>query len=658
MNTSTRSFASLCLVFVLGAGLTPTKVAAQAVDLTQLSLEDLVSREVTSVAKKPQRVNETAAAVFVISQDDIRRSGATTIPELLRMAPGMEVAQLPSGGAAVSARGFNGFKANKLLVLVDGRAIYSGDFGGVFWDTQLVPVEDIQRIEVVRGPGATLWGANAVNGVVNIVTKHAIDTLGAFATAEVDDRGDQRLMARFGAQIGASTTFRIDASSHDLHDKLQALGGDVDDAAGAWQVGFRLDSELSDLDVVTLQGDDQKGKNRLTAGSALVRLPPDFDLSGLPLGNRFTGANVIARWVRTYNDRSGFALQIYWDDAFRDLLDTSFDRDELDLDFSHHFDLDSRNAIIWGASFHRNWYAQTSRRSDITISPNSGSTDVFSGFVEDDIALIPGRLTVSVGTKLEHEGQTTAEWQPSMRAIWRGGEHWSVWGAASVAVRTPSVVETTQGFYTPQLVLTPTKNIASEDAISYELGLRTEIRRGVALDLTAYFTTYRDLLSWSAAGFTPQGVQIVRYGNNGDGQSAGLEFALDAAITPTWTVKAAGDLMDLHIEPRGVDTVASGNSIDDNASPRGQSSIRSLWNVSDSVDLDVWYRYVAKLRTGSIPAYTDLSLQLAWRPTARLQLSLIGRNLLSAQRIEIRDPFEPLPAEVARELLVKISTRF
>ncbi len=655
MKTFARSLASLALSFALGASLAPMKAAAQAADLTKLSLDDLLSREVTSVAKKPQRVDEAAAAVFVISQDDIRRSGATTIPELLRMAPGMEVAQLPSGGAAVTARGFNGLEANKLLVLVDGRTIYSGNFGGVFWDTQLVPVENIQRIEIVRGPGATLWGANAVNGVINIVTKHAIDTLGGAVSAQAGDRGDARLTARFGAQIGGRTTVRADVTLRSLHGEVETLAGRGDDNASAAQVGFRLDSELSERDAVTFQGEIQDGRNSLPSGSALAALPPSS--SGLPSQGRFTGANLLGRWVRTFSDRSGFALQLYWDDARHDLLDLGLHRDELDVDFSDHFDLNARHALIWGASFHRNWYAASSRSPATTISQSSGTNDVFSGFVEDDITLIPGRLTFSVGTKLEDEGQTRAEWQPSLRAIWRGGDNWSVWGAASIAVRTPSVVETALGFSTPRLVLSPARDLTSEDALAYELGWRAQVRPGLALDLAAYYTTYRDLLSWNDAGSTPAGVPIVQYRNSGHGRSSGLEIALDAAITPTWTVKAAGDIAGLVIEPGGIDTVASGNSVDDHASPRGQASVRSLWSLTESVDFDAWYRHVGKLRTGSIPAYDDLGVQLVWRPTAHLQLSVIGSNLLSARRIEIRDPSMPLPAIVARELVIKISAR-
>ncbi|HEX2815493.1 MAG TPA: TonB-dependent receptor plug domain-containing protein, partial [Phenylobacterium sp.] len=265
----------------------------------------------TSVAKKPQQVDEVAAAVFVIDQEDIRRSGATTVPDLLRMVPGMEVADLGSGGSAVSARGFNGLSANKLLILVDGRAIYLSVLSGVFWDQQLVPVEDIQRIEVVRGPGATLWGANAVNGVINIVTKHAVDTLGAAATVQADTGEGGRFDARYGVQLGSAGAIRLYATGRTQDRPAQFMGAQFNDHTQALQGGFRFDVDTSQIDALTLQGDAQSGS---------FHYPPDRAVApGLPLptGGDFSGGDLLGRWTRTWDPKTGMSLQLYWDHVQR-----------------------------------------------------------------------------------------------------------------------------------------------------------------------------------------------------------------------------------------------------------------------------------------------------------------------------------------------------
>jgi len=651
------AIAASILACLIGAGGVATSASAQAVDLTKLSLEDLLSTEVTSVAKKPQRVDEAAAAVFVITEDDIRRSGATNIPDLLRMVPGLEVAQLPSGGAAVTARGFNGFAANKLLVLVDGRAIYMSALGGVLWDQQLVPVENIQRIEVVRGPGATLWGANAVNGVINIVTKHSVDTLGASVTAQADTQGGDRTFAQVGAQVGSSTTLRVYATDHDLSDHLEGQGGLINDYATGAQGGFRLDADPSPVDAITLQGDVQAGYNKLWAASATTTLPANAIISSLPDSYTFSGANVIGRWTRTTSDTSGFSLQMDWDQVSRELLGFYAEVDQFNVDFSDHFNLNSRNAIIWGANYNLTSTISTGT-SDIFFTPNDRVDNLFGAYLEDDIVAVPDRLTVSVGAKLEHNDYSGFEFEPSIRALWRGGPTWSVWGAISRAVRTPSQFEADLTYLTGIAEVKPGNDLTSEKMTAYEIGWRDQIRPGFALDLTAYHQEYYDLISWGLAGVAPPGIIEIEYGNHGHGQSTGVELAATATITPQWTIKVAGDLMNLGIAPGGLNTVLSSNAIDQGASPDNQVSVRSLWNVTDDIDFDVWYRHVGKLATGPIPAYDDLNLRLAWRATAHIELSLMGDHLLSPERIEIRDPTEPLPAIVAREGLVKVAVRY
>lgn len=650
--------AILIALAIAASGLAvPSAARAQAAaDLAKLSLEDLLSTEVTSVAKKPQRVDEAAAAVFVISQEDIRRSGAVTVPDLLRMVPGLEVAQLPSGGFAVSARGFNGFSSNKLLVLIDGRAIYLSALGGVLWDQQLVPVEDIQRIEVVRGPGATLWGANAVNGVINIVTKHSVDTLGASVATQADSEGGDRVFARFGAQVGASTTVRAYIAQRTIYDHLSGQAGLIDDRAHGLQGGFRIDMQPTQQDAVTLQGDLQNGRNRLSAESSPPGLPGPPP-AGLPAAETFDGSNLIGRWTRTFDDHSGFTGEAYWDHVQRQLLGLNGRVDQLNIDFSHHFEAGSRNAIVWGLNYRLTSDA-TNGLSYLFLWPGAERDKLFGAFVQDDVTIIPNRLTVSLGSKFENSDDSGFDFEPSIRALWRGGADWSVWAAVSRAVRTPSRFEQSLVLQTPQLLLTPNQDTVSEKMIAYELGLRDQIRPGLALDITVYHQDYDQLISWGAAGFAPPGIPIVMFGNHGHAQNTGVELALDATITPSWTVKVAGNLMSLGINPGGIGSTASSNAIDPGVSPRNQLSVRSLWNVTDNVDADLTYRHVGPLATGPVPAYDDLDLRLAWRPTVHWELSVMGDHLLAARRVEMVDSTQAAPAIVARRATVKLAFRY
>lgn len=638
-----RAWGGIYLAFVFGAIGSP--LHAWAEDLTSLSLEDLFATEVTSVAKKPQKVESAAAAIFVISQEDIRRSGATTVPDLLRMVPGLEVADLPANGSAVSARGFNGRFSNKLLILVDGRAIYTSTLAGVLWDQQLVAVEDIQRIEIVRGPGATLWGANAVNGVINVVTKHAVDTLGAAATVQLDDGHGRRFHARLGTQLGESGALRVYATGNSNND--HALGPvELDDRSKAIQAGFRYDMEPSDRDAFTLQGDVQSGDFNLR--DSLWKAPVS--------DGGFNGANVLGRWTRTLGQGAGLSVQLYWDRVRRDEFGLSGSRDLFDFDASHHFRSGERNAIVWGFG-----YRETSDRVEgqpnLLLTPMHRSDAWYSAYGQDDIQVIPERLTLTIGAKLEHNDYSGFEFQPSVRAIWLSPGGWSVWGAVSQAVRTPSRLETGLTVATPQFMISPT-DVGSEKMTAYELGWRGHISPSIALDLTAFRQNYDSLIALSYTGYTPGLPPIFRFANQGSGANTGAEAALDAKLNAKWTVKVAASVQDLTVDAGGFQPVSYGNPLSAGASPRGQLSVRSWWNVTDNVDLDVWLRHVDQLRAGPVDAYTDLDVRIAWRPTVHLELSVTGKNLLDKSRIEIIDPGVGIPAVVDRRFMFSVAARY
>ncbi|MEO8113875.1 MAG: TonB-dependent receptor [Phenylobacterium sp.] len=602
------------------------------------------------MAKKPQQVDEAAAAVFVIDQEDIRRSGSSTIPDLLRMVPGLEVATLTSGGSAVSARGFNGFSSNKLLILVDGRPIYLSVFSGVFWDQQLAPLEDIQRIEVVRGPGATLWGANAVNGVINVVTKHAVDTLGASGSLQADTADGGRFDARYGAQLGASGAIRLYLTGRQQDGLVQSGAAQFTNHSEGLQGGFRADVEPSGIDALTIQGDMQSGSYHFPQDRAVAPGLP------LPTGGDFSGANVLGRWTRTWDPKTGMSLQLYWDHVKRSQSGIKGATDKLDLDFSHHFSA-GRQSVVWGAGL-RQTTDDVTGQSFLFLDPAHRQDLWYGAYVEDDITLAPDRLNVSIGAKIEHNDFSGFEFQPSIRTMWRSPYGWSMWGAISRAVRTPSDFETGLTVLTPFVVVLPS-TLKSERLTAYEIGWRGHLWSGAALDVTAYHQEYDRLIAQGVDGSAgPFGPLIGHYGNRIKGSNDGIEAALDVRVTPQWTLKAAGSWQSLSIPDLPLMPGSSMTTVREGASPKGQVSVRSRWNVTDTVDFDAWVRHVGELDGGAVKAYTNLDLRLAWRPTAHLEVSLSGFNLLSSQRIEFIEPNLPFRAVVQRRGQVGLSVRY
>ncbi len=608
-------------------------IAVRAQDLTALSLEDLLTSEVTSVAKRPQTVDTAPAAVFVITKEDIRRSGATTIPEVLRMAPGLEVASLAGDAMAVSVRGFNGRFANKLMVLVDGRAIYLSTISGVLWGQQLAPLEDIERIEVVRGPGASLWGANAVNGVINIVTRHAIDSLGTRASVTVDSEGQSVTSLQLGAPLGRGAV-RLYLTRRDLgHGGSQTQGA---------QGGFRYDQDVFQSAALTLQGDVQKGRWR--EANSYEILPPDY--------GTFSGGNLLARLAGEEGDH-GFALQGYWDHLRRsDLLTIS--RDQVDLDFSHHQALGASHQLVWGGDVRVTWDDVISSPL-LSVTPPSRTDHWYGAFVQDEIAAFDDRLRVTLGVKVEHNGYTGTEVQPTARAWLRvpGG---SVWTSYSRATRTPARFEADGGPTPPpgvDLPPLPKHALDAETVKAYELGWRTSLPGGAKLDLTAFSNHYSSLIGWRI--LMEQGGPPTRPENVASATNTGVEAALEAKPTPRWTLKAAASWQHLRGAQPDQSTVLL---YDLTASPDYQLSLRSWLDLSANLELDAWVRRVGAPGSGPTPAYDDLDINLSWRASDHLQVQLVGQNLLKPRRVELNASlFGSRPASVARTVGLKLAWR-
>ena len=594
--------------------------------LADLSLEEILQANVTSVAKRPQRAEESAAAVFVISREDIRRSGVTTLPELFRMVPGMEVAGLASGNAAVTARGFNGRFSNKLLVLVDGRAIYLSTLSGVLWDQQLPPVEDIQRIEVVRGPGATLWGANAVNGVINVVTKHAADTLGGLVGARYSTDDDGRIVFRMGARAGDHGAFRAYVVGHQAEGTAFAAPDRRRDESSAAQAGFRYDFEPNERDSFTLQGDIYAGRSDLSPISPSAAVGPSP-------GSRFNGQNVLGRWTRS-GDRGVSTLQVYWDRVARREGGLDGVVNQGDIDFSHHFTMGERHQIVWGAGYRWRGDRVEAVMPPIWFSPEARSDSWYGAYIADEITLVPDRLRISLGAKIEHNDYTGFELQPSLRIAWTDPGNWTAWGAVSRAVRTPSRLESALRFDDPFVAIAAAGDLSAEDLLAWEIGWRGRLGPAVSVDLTAYVHQFENLVIWNATPATAPGQPFLtlQYANGGRVDSAGVEAAIDARLTDRWTVKVAASAMNMDVLETGF-LVPGLDTFNPERSPKRQLSVRSWFDVTEAIDLDVWVRRVSS--TSFVKSYTDLDIRAAWRLTPSLELYVLGENLIERERLEI-----------------------
>lgn len=661
--------------------LLPPPVHAQPdleqIDITELSLEELMEIKITSVAKKPQKMYNAAAAIFVITQDDIRRSGVTSIPEALRMAPGLEVARIDANKWAITSRGFNGRFANKLLVLIDGRSVYTPLFSGVFWEMKDTMLEDVERIEVIRGPGATLWGANAVNGVINIITKQARETQGGLATASIgtEDRGSGSV--RYGATVGDNAFFRVYAKYLNRDNAVFAGGSEADDDWNVTRGGFRLDWETSVNDSWTLQGDVYDGHDGQTV--ALPSLSSPY-LESFAEDNEIGGGNLLTRWKRIFSKSSDMALQVYYDRTENKDSTLGEKRNTFDIDFQHRFILDERHEIMWGAG-----YRYSRDKIDNTFSviydPDSREDNLYSAFVQDDITLIKERLRLTLGAKFEHNDYTGSEFQPNARLLITPDQRHTAWAAVSRSVRTPSRAEHDVRINTetvpPDSASNPTslpvlvtaqgdRNFESEELVAYELGYRVLATDKVFIDIATFYNVYDNLrtLETGSASLesSPTPMHLVlpsTTGNKMNGETYGVEFAADWRPLDWWRFQAAYSYLEiqLHLDEDSMDTISENA---EGESPQNQFSLRSSMDLSGDTDLDLWIRYVDELPALNVESYVSLDARLSRKLRKDLVISIVGRNLLDSQRSEFGTPLfvSTLPTEVERSVYGKIEWSF
>ncbi len=645
----------------------PSPISAKPVD--ELSLEDLVNIKVTSVSKRETGLEDSPAAVSVVTQDDIRRFGITTLPEALRLVPGMDVAQINSHEWAVSGRGFNGEFANKLLVLVDGRSVYTTGFGGVIWSMQDVVMEDLDRIEVIRGPGGSLWGANAVNGVINIITKSAKETQGGLITTTVGTQEQPSTTVQYGGQLATNLYYRAYVKYFNRDEFVDSTGAEGPDAWSGIQGGFRLDWEPSAEDKLTLQGDYYE--NRLNQSQKFPSLTPPYLQNG-EVVNHDSGGNVLGRWTHEFSDTSALTAQAYFDHFSPQELGVRYTADTIDLDAQHRFAIGSRNDILWGLGYRH--ISDSLRASPfLSMSPAAQEEQLFSSFVQDEITLAPDRVKLTLGSKFEDNDYTGFEVQPSARLIWTPTDHQAFWTSVSRAIRTPSRSERSEqvdfGVIPPSPTTPPVElpvlgnpSLQSEELLAYEAGYRLEFSKRLSWDLTGFYNKYNQLIlpvpgtpEFQPAPFPPHLVVPSMNQNAGGAHTYGMEVSARWNVTEDWHLVSSYSWLGVHFDS---------DSPELHGSPEQQFQLRSTLNLPAHLELNGALFYVDQIEAPygmglmRVPSYVGLDLGLVWHASKSLELGLWGKNLLQDRHLEFPSSTTSLLTEVPREIVARLTWRF
>jgi iron complex outermembrane recepter protein len=589
--------------------------------LQSLSLEDLANVTVTSVSKRGEPLGEAASSIYVITHDDIARSGAASVPEMLRLAPNLQVTQTSASGYVITARGFNGNPgaqsfSNKLLVLIDGRSVYSPLFSGVFWDMQDVLPQDIERIEVISGPGATLWGANAVNGVINIITRSASRTQGGLVDVEGGSQ-DRQVGIRYGGKVADDLTWRVYGRALAADSQLTAAGAKAGDAWSRVQGGFRIDWAARPTDLVTFQGDafggseDQRG-----AGD-----------------EKISGRNLTARWSHSAATGSELQVQAYYDYAERATEGGGgkFHTNTYDIEAQDSFTWGERQQIVWGGGLRTSRYRIEGTQT-LFFNPASGSLNLANLFAQDTITLSP-TVRLTVGLKVEDDPYVKPEPLPDLRLAWSPNEALTLWGAMSMAVRSPTpfdrdVVEKLAPAAPPQLI--GDADFQHEKLTAYEAGLRLHPSSVATLSISAFYNDYDQLRTIE---LSPGRKLPLLWGNMLEGSTYGVEAWGEVRVQPWWRLSGGFSTLqeDLRFKPGATGIVGLHQ---DGLDPKFQASAKSSMDLGSRVTLDGDLRYVGALPNGVVAAYTELNARLGWNITERLQLAVSGRNLLHARHVE------------------------
>ncbi len=674
----------ILFLFFLLAGSTFAQTAAASTDFTTYSLEELMNMELTTAAKKPQKASESASAVYVITQEDIRRSGATNLPEALRMAPGIQVMRSDPGDFAVTSRGFLGEWATKLLVLIDGRSIYSPLMSGVLWEYNDMLLENIERIEVIRGPGATLWGANAVNGVINIITKHAKDTQGGMAVSTFSNtEGYDGL--RYGVKVKDGMYLRA-------YGKYMNYDGVINhnQPAEPRQVwgGMRLDWDVSPDDTLLVTADYFDGKEKTTSTRTAL-LPPPVQ-ANIKDDNNYLGGNALARWDHAFSATSDMKLQVYYTGYYQKAERSTGDKtvqnsselkrdpsrvDTYDIDLQHTFALGDSNSIIWGLNARYNKLKKQDAEIYFKFESETETERLYSAFVQDEIVLVPERLRLTVGSKFEYNSYTQLEVQPSIRMLYTPSETQSFWWAVSKAARTPSALENegrVREAYVARGRLFPlsppgiaelqgNRDYASENLIAYEAGHRVQLAQNLSLDTALYYNVYKNLRT-----FEPSSLQMkhgyfivpVNVDNKMHGRTYGAEITSTWQALPQWRLQATYSHIRMNLTP-DKDSQDTASAKEQGLSSPNLLNLRSLYSITPSLEFDVSLYFTDHIDRLNNPSHTDLTVRLGWKPLKHLMLEAIGYNLIDNKYKGFRDEiYARSQNEVRRAFYGRITIEF
>lgn len=618
----------------------------------------LFDTDIFSLSKKKEDAFDAPSSTYILTSEDIRRSGASSIPEALRLVPGLQVARMDGNKWAISARGFNSQFSNKLLVMVDGRTVYSPVFSGSFWDVQDYVLQDIERIEVVRGSGGTIWGANAVNGIINIITKNAADTQGAYGSFTTGNENKAIVEARYGSRTESKDHYRVYAKQINgnqltrLNNRTSTQNGaDNHDGYRESQAGFRYDIRSIADNEISIHGDIRNGEAKNYFQSALV---PE------PTNKNSTGANIVVNWDKTLSKKSSFTLQTYFDYDYFDTYLVKRSANTADIDFQHFYNFTRDNQFIWGLGYRlisdniKGGVLTGGSTQPFNYQPGHDSNDVLSAFAQDKIGLISDKLYLTLGSKFERNDYTAFEYQPNAKLTYYPSRNQTIWTSVSRAVRTPTRAEEGLNFLNVQIGSPAYK---SETVVAYELGYRVKPVRTVLIDLSTYYNQYDSLRT-----FEPS-----KIANLGSGQSYGGEATIKWQVRSDWKLESGYDFLklDLKNKPYSVDRTSAVAPLvlAEGQSPKNQFRLRSSYNITPKIEFDNVFYYVDSLplaganakAIGGVPAYTRFDTRLGYLLKDDIDLSFGIKNLTDKRHQEFSGATYGYKTEVGRTFYVRVA---
>ncbi len=652
-------------------------------DISGLSLEKLLDTEVSTESKRLEKLSETSSAICVITAQDIRRSGATNLPQLLRLVPGMEVASIDANKWAISARGFNNRFSNKLLVLIDGRSVYNHIFSGVFWETQELLLDDIQRIEVIRGPGGTLWGTNAVNGIINIISKNASETHGGLFSAHLGSIEKRGFQLRYGNAFMDNFHYRSYFTYTERDNFVFANGQQAKDDYKIGKAGFRLDANITTSDFLSVHGDAYIG----TAGQ-MYEIKQSLDNpveQSFHYNAEIAGANITASWEHIHSVNSECALHAYFDWLIRNDAVIDGEIFTYDIDFQQKFTLVRNTNIVWGVGF-RHIRDDTDGKFSIEFCPPGWSGQLLSAFLQNEISLLNNKIILTVGTKIEHNPFTKVEYQPSLRVNYNIKKSHSLWAAVSRAIRIPSradrdirCVVDIREFGPPSIAplnvmikLNGNPNFSSEKLYAHEIGYRSSFLDNAFIDLSLFYHQYAKLRSFANTGIinaTYDNLRVLEvpfYSKNDlSSDNYGVEFSIKYQPTQRLFMEFGYSYLNINLAHSQKQLDIFSLNIDDN-SPTHQWLFKSSLDIFPNLEMDIIYRYVDELAALNVEDYCNLDIRACWKMTPQLEISLVGTNLLQDHHAEFSTPIGlnlpghgfTLPTEVKRGYFIKMKWRF